>query len=129
MEIGKIIALLAGLAVLFAVLYRSGLMVVKQIRALVYIDRKWGRRVTFQRCTGTVRRVFRVRETRTYRVTLQSTLTGGNIKTEILDREKRPLLTLTPEKPNGQALLVRGTRYWLVHNYDGASGEMELEVA
>lgn len=108
-------------------LYGRGLTATKNIRALLFVFRpgKASDCFTLDACTGWVRHRVRFREGRTCAFTLDARLTRGDVECLLLDRDKRPLLKLTPQSPAGEARLEAG-RYFLRWAFQKASGTCAL---
>ena len=108
-------------------LYDRGLAAAKNIRALLFVFRpgKTSHRFTLDAYTGWVRHGVRFREGRICAFTLDARLTGGDAECLLLDRDKRPLLRLTPQSPAGAVRLEAG-RYILRWTFQKASGTCAL---
>lgn len=124
----KGILILFLLGAVFYVLYAEGLMAVNAKRAVLYVGTDRGKKARFSSCTGYVKRVLRFREGREYRVAFACALTEGEVSLEILDRKRRPLLTLDRETPGGRILAERRKRYYLVVHYKSATGEYTISI-
>ena len=109
--------------------YWGAVAVVKSIRAVVFMFRpgKSSDHATMDACTGFVRHMGRFYENRSYTFTLDARLAKGDVEVFLLDKQKRPLLKLTPQHP-AQTIALDGktSRYHLRWNFKHASGSCEL---
>lgn len=117
--------LLALCLLVFYFLYDNGYMITKSKTALTFIGSrvKNGFAFQFTGCTGYVGRVLRVKESGTYTVNLDATLSKGEVRFLLLDSAKTPLLILTPEWNQGGAYLELGKRYYVRMEFTHASGD------
>ena len=108
-------------------LYDNGYLLVQAKRALTFIGSGMGKRdyfaFQFTGCTGYVSRVLRVKESATYTVTLNATLSKGTVRFTMLDGARTPLLVLTPERNSGKVYLETGMRYHIRMDFTHASGD------
>lgn len=118
--------LVAGVIGIY-LLYDNGYMVVKSKTALTFIGSGLGRQshfgFQFTGCTGFVSRVMRVKESGTYTVMLDASLSKGTVRFSLLDAAKVPLLVLTPEQDQGRVYLEHGRRYHIRMDFTHASGD------
>lgn len=122
-----LIILLALGAVVY-LLYRRGLAVTKCIAAVLFVFRP-GRdadRAKLDSCTGWVRHMGRFRQGRTYEFSFEARLSKGEAEVSLLDRDKRPLLKLNRQSPNGGITLTENGRYYLHWDFQNATGQCEL---
>ena len=109
-------------------LYRKGLVVIKCIAAILFVFRP-GReadRVKLDSCTGWVRHVGRFRKDRTYEFSFEARLSQGDAEVSLLDRDKRPVLTLSRRSPKGRITLAGSGRYYLRWDFQSTTGPCEL---
>lgn len=122
-----LIIILALGAVVY-LLYRRGLAVTKSIAAVLFVFRP-GRdadRAKLNSCTGWVRHMGRFRQGRTYEFSFEARLSKGEAEVSLLDRDKRPLLKLNRQSPNGGITLTEDGRYYLRWDFQNATGQCEL---
>ena len=124
----KGILILFLMGAVFYVLYAEGLMSINAKRAVLYVGTDRGRKARFSSCSGYVKRVLRFKEGREYRVAFVCALTEGEVSLEILDRKRKPLLSLDRETPEGRILVERRKRYYLVVHYKSATGEYTISI-
>ena len=108
-------------------LYRLGFAVFSNKRALSYVGRERCRRADFTACSGTVKRMLRVKESRVYHFTADISLSKGELAIELLAPDKTPLLVLTQQEPQGQVQLESGKSYGLVFRFRSANGSYSLD--
>lgn len=121
-----IIFLVLGAVIYF--LYTQGLAVTKSIAAVLFVFRP-GRdadRVKINSCTGWARHMGRFRQGRTYEFSFETRLSKGEAEVSLLDRDKRPLLRLNMQSPNGGITLTESGRYYLRWDFQNATGQCEL---
>lgn len=117
-------------AALLAALYYAGVLPVQQKRALSYIGtgsfqkRCFG--ASFTGCTGKIRRVLRVNESRSYSFRLSGHVQEGTVRAAV-QKGSDPLLTLTADNPTATVFLEKGTVYRLEIRFQSASGDYQLE--
>ena len=119
---------IALLSALLCLLYRSGLAVSKSIRALLFVYRPGKRscKLSLDACTGWLSHAVRFPESRLYTFTLDARLSSGDAELLLLDRQKRPLLRLTPRTPSGTIELDAKSRCRLRWELSHATGQCEL---
>ena len=121
-----IIILMLGAVVYL--LYSRGLAVTKSIAAVLFVFRP-GRsadRVSLNSCNGWVRHVGRFHTGQAYEFTLERRLSEGDAAVLVLDRNKRQLLKLDRQSPNGRLKLEEKSRYYLRWEFQSATGQCEL---
>ena len=113
---------------LFFLLYREGLAVTKSIAAVLFVFRpgRQGDKVSLDSCTGWVRHMGRFRESRIYTFHLDYRLSKGSAAVTLLDRQKRELLRLSQDAPEGEIELSGTGRYYLRWEFQNATGSCEL---
>ncbi len=120
---------MAGLA-LAAALYLTGLMPVRVMRSAVFVgsgswrDRCFG--ASFTRCTGSIHRMFRVKESRSYSFRLSGHVQQGTVQA-VLTSNGVAVLTLAGDRPTATLPLERGKFYRLSLVFQQASGDYQLE--
>lgn len=113
---------------LFYLLYRQGFAVTKSIAAVLFVFRP-GRQAdhaSLNSCTGWVRHVGPFRQSGTYMFCLDCRLSNGSAAVSLLDNQKRELLRLCRENPEGEIELKGSTRYYLRWDFQNATGTCEL---
>ena len=108
-------------------LYQHGFAVMSNKRALTYIGRDRCRRADFTACSGTVKRMLRVKESRVYRFSADISLSKGELSIELLAPDKTALLVLNEKTPQAQVELEAGKSYGLVFRYRSANGSYTLD--
>lgn len=109
--------------------YWGAVAVVKCIRAIVFTFRpgKDGDTAALTSCTGWVRHRARLYESRTYTFVLDARLAKGEAEVVLLDKNKKPLLKLTPQAPTQTiALDAAKNNYDLRWEFKRASGSCAL---
>lgn len=113
------------------VLYLLGYLPVSTKRSLIYVGTGgWGSQrvgASFTACSGTIRRVLRFRESRSYSFRLSGHLQQGAVTVQILDSRRCPALALTAGQPDGILSVQKGARYFLLIRFQSASGDYQLE--
>ena len=108
-------------------LYDNGYLITKSKKALTFVGSGMGKRncfgFQFTKCTGYVGRVLRVKESGTYAVNLDASLSGGTVRFLLQDSAKTPLVILTPDLIQGRVQLETGKRYYIRMEFDHASGD------
>lgn len=118
------IALLAGLSLLF--LYRRGVIPVASKRALLFYGSAGGKRANFTSCTGSIQRIYRVAESRSYYFRLKLALSKGEVSLTLSDSGKRILLYLDSQLSEGEVWLEKGKPYTLKIRFEHATGGYDL---
>ena len=80
-------------------------------------------------CGGWVRKVIKFKESRQYQFTFGSDITKGSITAEIQNRDKKPILILDSENPQGILDVDSRERYYLVVRFNKATGSFEMKWA
>lgn len=109
--------------------YWGAVAVVKCIRAVVFTFHpgRDGNKATLTSCTGWVRHMARLYENRTYTFVLNARLAKGDAEVVLLDKNKQPLLKLTPQTPTHTITLdAAENNYYLRWEFKRASGSCEL---
>ena len=125
----KIIIIFICLAILFYILYMQGFLVINAKRAVMFmgsIRRKSDCKAKFTMCSGSMKRVIRFEEDKTYNFSLNSKLTSGEMEVKILDSSKQPVITLDSNNPKANLDADRKQRYYLVFLFESATGSYEL---
>lgn len=121
-------AFAAVLCAAMYILYRKGIAVTKNIRAVLFVFRP-GRNadtVKLCACTGWARHVGRFQEGRTYRFTFDAQLTAGDAEVSLLDKNKRLLWKLNRQSPMCIRNLDGAGRYELRWEFRNAAGMCRL---
>ena len=121
------LVLLAVMAVLFYILYINGYMVWNSKRALMYVGSAWGRKASFTSCSGYTKRVIKFEEDKCYHFDLQLELTKGDATVEILDSKKQCLLRLGQNVVQGDIVVEKGKRYYMIVRFKAASGQYTVD--
>lgn len=113
------------------VLYLMGFVPISTRRALTFVGAgDWESQcvgASFTACSGTIRRVLRFRESRSYSFRLSGHLQQGDVTVQILDARRCPVLSLTADRPDGILSIQKGARYFLLIRFQSASGDYQLE--
>ena len=109
-------------------LYCRGIAVTKSVAALLFVFRtgKDGDRAALDSCTGWVRHMGRFHQGQAYQFCFEAQLSKGEVEVSLLDRDKRPLLTLNRQSPTGTIKLEESGRYYLRWEFQNATGQCEL---
>ncbi|MBQ2697651.1 MAG: hypothetical protein IJF59_03155 [Clostridia bacterium] len=110
---------------LFWGLFRSGLMVVKATRAVLFLGGRGGRSARFTRCSGRLWRM--VPATGDLHFVLDSELSEGALSVTLRGRGGAELLRLTPLHPTGTVEVPPGERLRLEVRLERASGWYALD--
>lgn len=125
----KVIIILICLGILFYVLYMQGLMVINSKRVVMFMGSIRGRdncKAKFTMCSGSMKRVVRFKENRTYIFSLNSELSNGEVEVKILDSSKQPVITLNSNISEAHFDADKRQRYYLVFLFESATGSYEL---
>lgn len=109
-------------------LYRKGIAVTKNIRAVLFVFRpgKNADTVKLCACTGWVRHAGRFQEDRTYTFTFDAQLSEGDAEISLLDKNKRLLWRLNRQSPICTINLDGAGRYELRWEFRNATGTCRL---
>ena len=107
-------------------LYLSGWMVLSSKSAVSFVGSKRGTAASFSRCSGSIRRIVRFKESKTYTFTLDCALTKGSMTIMFLDPDKKEVLRLSGDQSNMAVALERKKRYTLVVRFEAATGRYGL---
>ncbi len=125
-----ILAVVAASVLVQYTLYINGYLVVKAIRALIFRGsvRRWKTRPAARvvACTGSVRKILKFKESRTYQFVFTAEISKGSITAEIQNRHKETILKLDETSPRGVIAVQSGERYYLVVRFKQATGRFEL---
>lgn len=105
-------------------LYDRGLISVKMSRALIFVGTIFSAR--YKSFHGTLRRVLRPAQSRSYLFSFSSELSHGSVQAEIYDQEKNLLLCLKGHEER-ELYLEQGRKYLLVLRASSADGAHHLE--
>ena len=125
----KTILILLLLPVIYYVLYINGYMIFGSKSAKTFVGKNRGTNsfwTQFVDCRGELRKVAKFRKSKGYQFRLNAALNYGTVAIEILDKEKKVLLCLTPEQPEGCLEADRKKRYYMVYKFENATGAYEL---
>ena len=108
--------------------YCQGAVVSKSIGAVLFAFQpgKDGDRARLNSCTGWVKHVCRLHESRMYEFALDAQLTRGDAEVVLLDKNKRQLLKLNRYVPADKVELNGKGRYYLRWEFKSATGTCEL---
>jgi len=122
----SILLVLIAVVVIY-LLYINGYMVVKSKTAVIFMGHMSGGRnscgFTFTKCDGYVRRVLKVKEKGVFRFDLEHNLSKGQVRFQVLDAHKLPLLTLNSEQSRGRVMLEPKRRYFVQMQFINTSGD------
>ncbi len=105
-------------------LYDRGFISVKMGRALIFVGTIFSAR--YKGFHGTIRRVLRPAESKSYLFSFSSELSCGSIEAEIFDKENNLLLHLQRHEKK-ELYLEQGNKYILVLRARSADGAHHLE--
>ena len=123
----KLIVLAVLIAAALYLLYQFGWMAVRSKYALLYTGSLRGGRARFSGCSGSVRRILRVRESRNYRFSFALELTRGEVTAELSDGSGQQLFLLDSRQQTAEVPLNYGEKYHLVIRYRSAAGKHDLQ--
>lgn len=122
--------ILIGLGVLLYALYDRGYLPVKSMSAIHFIGSMGAgtnkTSATFGSATGKITRVLRFKESKPYEFVFKGKVTKGTVQACVLESSKIPDLVLDSECPSGTVHAVKGQRYYLVIQFQNATGEFSL---
>ena len=107
-------------------LYLNGWMILSSKSAVSFVGSKRGTAASFSRCSGSIRRIVRFKESKTYTFTLDSALTSGEMTVSLLGADKKELLRLSSAQPCVAAELEKNQRYTLILRLSRATGRYGL---
>ena len=117
--------ILAGLILMY-LLYSNGYLILQSKRAAVFTGDGKGRKnrlgFSFTKCSGWASRVLKVKEDGLYRFDLDAQLSAGTVQFQLLNGNKEPLLTLTPETCRGRVQLEKNQRCFVKFQFIHTSG-------
>ena len=125
----KTLFILLLLPIIFYVLYINGYLVFGSKRAKVFVGKNRGTKaywIQFVECSGELKRVVKFRKSKEYHFLLNANVAEGAVKIEIWNKEKEVVLSLTPEQPEGSLVADKKNRYYMVYQFESASGAYEL---
>lgn len=108
--------------------YFRSIAVSKSITATLFVFRpsRDTDRVTLNSCTGWVKHMGRFSESRTYKFTLGTQLSKGDVEVILLSAKKEYLMKLNQQSPTGKIDLDAKNRYSLRWEFKNATGKCEL---
>lgn len=121
--------LIIGLPIIFYLLWINGYMVLNTKRAVLFVGSARGDhrcKINFISCSGSVKKVIKFNESRSYIFHFKNIITRGTVSVELLNKNKEVKLKLNPSIPTGVLIVDRKERYYLVLRFDKADGEYEL---
>ncbi|MBQ4321984.1 MAG: hypothetical protein IJC35_07065, partial [Oscillospiraceae bacterium] len=107
-------------------LYLNGWMVLSSKSAVSFVGSKRGTAASFSRCSGSIRRIVRFKESKTYTFTLDSALTSGEMTVSLLGADKKEVLRLSSAQPCMAVELEKNQRYTLILRLSRATGRYGL---
>lgn len=125
----KTLFILLLLPIIFYVLYINGYLVFGSKRAKVFVGKNRGTNaywIQFVECSGKLKRIVKFRKSKEYQFFLNANVAEGTVKIEIWNKEKEVVLSLTPEQPEGSLVADKKNRYYMVYQFESASGAYEL---
>jgi len=114
---------------LFYILWINGYMVKSSKAAMLFVfkvRRKNRCKIYFKSCSGYIKRVIKISESRRFLFTFDGDITKGNVTAEVQDAGKKTLLKLDISNPESAVDLDKNKRYYLVVNFENADGEFDL---
>ena len=125
----KAILIVLLLPVVYYVLYINGYMISGSKSAKAFVGKNRGTNAfwtQFVDCSGTLKKVAKFRKSKEYKFRLDAGLNYGNVSIEILDKEKKVVMCLTPEVQEGSIAVDKKQRYYMVYKFENATGSYEL---
>ena len=83
-------------------------------------------KANFASCAGTLKRIIRFKESKTYHFELISQLSKGELFVEILDSAKQPVLRLDGNNQSADIDVNIKQKYYMVFRFHSATGKYEL---
>jgi len=122
------IILIIASGFLFYILWLNGYMILSRKSAVLFVGlRKKGRySIKFASCSGWVKKVIKIYESRNYTFKFKCNISKGNVTAEIRDKSKNMLLRLDKNNPESTINLQKNSRYYLVLKFENADGDLEL---
>ena len=121
--------LAAAVCLLLLFLYWRGMVPISVKYARMYLGTgSWGSQcvgASFTDCHGSVRRILRLRESRSYSFQLTGHISCGTVAVQIYEG-KTCVLTLTADQPSGILSGKGGQGYTVVVRFQNASGDYQL---
>lgn len=105
-------------------------MIINAKRAVMFVGFMRGKGrcgARFSSCDGYIKRVIKLKENRTYHFVLKSELTKGTLSVEVQDSRKHTLIHLENNVRNASIEVDKKKRYYLVFEFQSATGNFELE--
>lgn len=123
--------LILVLILIFAALYFAGFLPVSAKSAKTFIGSMGAGRshceASFTECSGSIHRVIRFRESRSYSFRLDARIQSGSVTVTLSDRDRLPLMILDGSNPSGVLPLQAGRMYFLNIRFQRASGDYRLD--
>lgn len=113
------------IAVALYAMYLMGRFPISKKTALTFVGNC--KRATFTQCDGTIEQIVRFPQSRTYAFTLYSNIEKGDVQVMLLNRFKRPLLTLSQVHSKVEVPCKKGERYYLFVRFTQTSGAYEVK--
>ena len=123
----KYIGLIGGTLVIVYLLYENGIFVFSSKRAVKFIGRRRGKTASFTSCTGTVKRIVRVKDAVIYEFKLYLELENGDVEIALIDSSKKELFVLDVNNTSEAVLLDSNAKYTLEVRFKSATGYYELD--
>lgn len=122
-------AIIIAMGILFYILYINGYLIINAKKAVMFVGTIRGNRgckANFTSCAGTIKRIIRFKESKTYHFELISQLSKGELLVEILDSAKQPILRLDGNNQSADINVNAKQRYYMVFRFHSATGKYEL---
>ena len=122
-------AIIIAMGILFYILYINGYLIINAKKAVMFVGTIRGNRgckANFTSCAGTIKRIIRFKESKTYHFDLISQLSKGELLVEILDSAKQPILRLDGNNQSADINVNAKQRYYMVFSFHSATGKYEL---
>ena len=124
---GIIIAVVG--CVLMYVLYDNGYIGITSKAAVTFLGsypKKTSWKASFTKCKGTMKRVIRFEESKTYQFKLDAEIDSGEVVIEVMDASKQVVLTLNTANPTGSVIVGDNKKYHMVVRIQSATGNYKV---
>lgn len=125
----KALLILLLLPVIYYVLYSSGYMITGSKSAKAFVGKNRGTNAfwtQFVECSGELKKVAKFRKSKEYKFHLDVGLATGNVAVKLLDKEKNVVMLLSPELPDATITVDKKQRYYMVYQFEEATGSYEM---
>ena len=121
----RVVVILLVLVVVFYLLYLCGIMPIRSMKSLAYVGTFRGASVT--KCTGYIKRILRVRQSKLYHLLLDSKISEGNIKVEILDSSKKRIVVMDKDNISADVDMEKFKKYYIIVYFENVTGSYKLK--